>query len=492
MAEISERTDRIAKRERLTARGLNPYPPFSHRTHTLFECEESFSSLSQSQEYVRVAGRVRSIRRHGGSTFLVLEDGSGRLQIFVRKDEVLEGQYEIVKDFLDIGDFVDVAGPLFATKTGEKSVLAKELRLLSKALMPLPEQWHGLSDVEIRYRMRELDLLANPEVRKTFVTRSKLISSLRRFLDERGCLEVETPILQSIPGGANAKPFITHHNALDQDMYLRIAPELYLKRLIVGGFERVYEIGRLFRNEGIDHAHNPEFTSLELYWAFAESKEFFVKLHEELLRYAILESCGSLVIPHGAGFLDFGAEWPQKTFQEAVLEETGIDIDIHKTESALVSAVAKKKMKIDFAGCVGIGEHYDQIFKKAVRESIVQPTWIFDYPLELKPLAKSSPSDTTTSASMQLIVAGEEVINAYYNELNDPLEQRTRFREQEALRERGSEEAQFIDEEYLSSLEYGMPPTSGTGIGIDRLCAFLTNSRSVKEVILFPTLRRKD
>src|SRR3989344_5631741 len=311
---------------------------------------------------------------------------------------------------------------------------------------------------------------------------------MRRFVEERGFIECETPVLQDIAGGTNSKPFMTHHNALDMELYLRIATEIHLKRLIVAGLPKVYEIGRLFRNEGIDHAHNPEFTTIELYWAYTKPREFIGFL-EELMRYVINESVGKLEVSHGDRSIDFGSKWRQVTFRELVLEHSGIDIDDHKEPESLIACAKEKDLGIDWSKCVGMGDYYDQLFKKTARSQISEPTWVLDYPLELKPLANKSPSDPTKSASVQLIVEGDEIINAYYNELNDPLDQRQRFEEQERLREKGSEEAQRIDEQFLKSLEYGMPPTSGMGLGIDRLAMLLTNTDNIKEVILFPTLK---
>ncbi|MBI4239633.1 lysine--tRNA ligase [Candidatus Uhrbacteria bacterium] len=486
-----ERDVRIKKRDALVKKGLNPYPSIVQRTHTCRECFDQFETLSTEKKEVVVAGRVRSIRRHGGSTFVVLEDESERLQLFIRKDEVGDEQYAVLKDLIDMGDFLEGAGALFLTKTQEKTLHITKFRILAKALVPLPDQWYGLHDVETRYRHRELDLLSNLENRERFKVRSKLVSAMRRFLDERDFLEVETPILQPIPGGANARPFSTHHNALDADFYLRIAPELYLKRLIVGGFERVYEIGRLFRNEGIDHAHSPEFTSMELYWAYVPTRDAFIDFLEEMMHVIIMQSIGALRVNFEGGTIDFGCAWKRVSFREAVLDATGIDIDKYRTEEALVVAVKKKKLDIDFSNCVGVGEHYDQLFKKTARPAMKQPTWVFDYPIELKPLTKVAPDDPTKSASVQLIVEGFEIINAYYHELNDPLDQRKRFMEQETLRAHGSTEAHYLDNDFLLALEYGMPPTSGMGIGIDRLVCLLTNTPNVKDVILFPTLRLK-
>lgn len=486
-----ERAARRARLELLREKGIDPYPSTVERTHTLQELLDQFDDLAARSEKLTVVGRVRLIRKHGGLTFLHVQDTTATMQVALKRDALGDEAYDFFHETIDLGDFLQLTGTLFITKKGEQTILAASYVLLVKTLAPLPEKWHGLTDIEARYRERELDLLSNPHVRERFVKRSRFISSLRRFLDERGFMEVETPILQPIPGGANARPFITHHHALDADLYLRIAPELYLKRLLVGGFEKIYEIGRVFRNEGIDYAHNPEFTMLELYWSYANDRDIFIDFLEEMIHTITQETIGSLRVPFGEGQIDFSGHWPRKTFREAILDATGLDVDTLRDEHAVEQAVKARKLTVDFSGCIGLGEHLDQLYKKTTREKLVNPTWIFDYPIELKPLTKASPDDPTKSASVQLVVHGMEIVNAYYHELNDPLDQRARFEAQEALRERGSEEAQHIDEEFLEALEHGMPPTSGMGLGIDRFVAFLTDAPNLKEVILFPTLRPK-
>lgn len=487
-----EELDRLARLQQLREASIDPYPPSANRTHMVADFLERFKELEQGKTPVTLAGRIRLIRKHGGLTFLQIQDGSSTIQIALKKDVLGDDAYEQFHALLDVGDFFEATGTAFLTKKGEPTLMAQTYRLLAKSLLPLPEKWHGLSDIEMRYRERELDLIVHPDVRQRFITRSKLVSALRRFLDERGFMEVETPILQPIPGGANARPFVTHHHALDEDLYLRIAPEIYLKRLIIGGFEKVYEVGRSFRNEGIDYSHNPEFTSIELYWAFVPSAEAFVAFLEEIMRHIVEASTGSLQVPFDGGVINFAESWKKTTFREAILEACGIDIDAYDDEKRLGEDVASKGLQIDFSDCVGLGEHYDQLFKKTAREAMTEPTWVFDYPLELKPLANVSPQDAKKSASVQLIVHGVEIINAYYHELNDPLAQRERFMQQQGLRERGSEVAQPIDETFLRAMAHGMPPTSGMAIGIDRLMAFLTDAPNLKEVILFPTLRSKN
>lgn len=492
MPELSEELVRRQRLESLAANGVNAYPATTNRTHSIHAVLKSFDELHASHERVTIAGRAIAIRRLGALSFIRLDDGSSVMQAVVRKDDAGEEQYKLFASHADVGDIFEFTGEAFVTKTGERSILASSVAFLAKALRPLPEKWHGLQDIETRYRQRELDLIANPEVRQRFVVRSKLVASIRRFLDDHGFLEVETPMLQAIPGGANARPFITHHNALDSDLYLRIAPELYLKRLVVGGFEKVYEIGRCFRNEGIDYAHNPEFTMLEFYWAYAD-RESFISFIEELMVTAIADATGSTIVPNSeGGTIDFEAPWKRKTFREAILEATKIDIDQYRTPEALEKATSAAGLRIDFSKCVGLGEYYDELWKKTARPNIASPTWVFDYPVELKPLAKANPNDPTKSSAVQLVVQGAEIVNAYYHELNDPIDQRKRFEEQQQLREQGSEEAQWMDTDFLRALEQGMPPTSGMGLGIDRLVAFITGAPNLKESILFPTLRPKN
>jgi lysyl-tRNA synthetase class 2 len=476
---MDEREVRLGKLEALRAAGHEPYAVDARRDTTCGQVLASFEARLEAGKPVTLDGRVMAIRVHGGMVFADLEDESGRIQLLLKEDEIGEA-FVLFRDTIDPADFVEAIGVPYLTQRGEKSLKVSSWRILVKALLPLPEKWHGLQDVETRFRQRELDLISNPEVRERFRVRSKLVSSLRGFLDERGFLEVETPMLQTIPGGANARPFVTHHNTLDIDLYLRIAPELYLKRLIVGGFEKVYEVGRCFRNEGIDTMHNPEFTMMELYWAYV-GKEEFITMIEEMLSHMVKTSLGK----------EFGAPFPRLTFREAILNETGVDIDELKDEKDVIAAVKKAKVKVDFKKSVGLGEYLDELYKKTARAKLVGPVWVLDYPIEMKPLANRVPGSPKKSATAQLIVQGSEIVNAYYHELHDPIDQRERFEEQQALAEKGSEEAQRMDTGFLDALEHGMPPTSGFGIGIDRLTAILTEAPSLKEVILFPTLRPK-
>jgi lysyl-tRNA synthetase, class II len=492
MASLEEiRKARLEKLELLKSQGVDPYPVDPKQEITVLEAGERFNELEEGKS-VYMVGRILSLREQGKLIFLDFDDGTGRFQALLRKGEpTSEEAFELFEKAFDIGDFIELKGTLFLTKSSQKTILVEDLRMLSKSLRPLPEKWHGLQDVEMRFRERELDILSDPEVKERFVVRSKVVSSMRRFLDDKGFLEFETPVLQTIPGGANARPFVTHHNALDIDLYLRIATEIHLKRLIVAGYPKVYEIGRLFRNEGIDHAHNPEFTTLEMYWAYV-GKEEYLSFLEGLMKHVVQSSVGSDKIPYKDTQIDFSEAWPRLTFREAVLEASGIDIDTYSDTAELEKAVKEKGLDVDFSNAIGLAEYFDQLFKKTARAAITKPTWILDYPLPLKPLANRSPDDSTKSASAQLIIHGDEIINTYYHELHDPIDQRERFIEQEKFREEGSEEAQRIDEQFIKSLEYGMPPTSGVGIGIDRLVMLLTNTENVKEVIAFPTLRPKE
>lgn len=485
---LEETQVRLEKLEKLKALGMNPYAVKTHRDTTVDDLLASFEEWSTSGRACVIAGRILSVRVHGGMMFADLMDGTGKFQIAFKEDEIGGEAFGQFRDLVDPGDIVEIRGTLFTTKRGEKSLNVAAWNMLTKALLPLPEKWHGLQDIEKRYRHRELDLIANPEVKERFLIRSKLVASLRRFLADKDFIEVETPVLQPIPGGANARPFVTHHHALDIDLYLRIAPELYLKRLLVGGFEKVFEIARCFRNEGIDYAHNPEFTQIELYWAYAD-KEAFFSVMEEMLMAMCIDALGTTDIIGEQGEFSFAAPFKRMTFREAVLEASGIDIDAYENVDALKKAVKNAGLDVDFSKAIGLGEHLDELYKKTARTKLKGPIWVLDYPIEMKPLAGRSPEDPNKSATAQLIVGGAEIVNAYYHELHDPVDQRKRFEEQQKLAEEGSEEAQRMDEEFLEAIEHGMPPACGMGMGIDRLTAVLTAAHSLKEVILFPTLR---
>jgi len=487
MAELEERAHRIAKLNRLGEQGIDAYPADSARTATCADALTHFEEWAEAGRSLTLAGRLKTIRRHGGSLFANLEDGSEALQIFLSRDEVGEEQFDIFAECIDPGDFIEVTGTLFLTKRGERTLAGKSFRVLTKALLPLPEKWHGLSDVEIRYRQRYLDLVANPEIRSIFSTRSLIIKTIRRFFEDSGFMEVETPTLQLIPGGALARPFTTHHHALDTDMYLRVAPELFLKRLIVGGYERVFEFARCFRNEGIDHTHNPEFTMLEAYMAYANYQDI-MRLIEELFVVMGKEVFKDGKVAFEDTTISLAGPFPRVSFREAILEAAGLDLDLFPTAKELAPEAEKRGIAVD--STMGKGKIADELYKKFVRATIIQPTFVIDYPVELSPLAKRKTDNPAYVERFQLVMARAEVVNAF-SELNDPQDQLARFEDQQKNKEQGDDEAHPIDMDYVTALEHGMPPTGGLGIGIDRLVSLLTNSHSLKEVILFPTLRPK-
>lgn len=488
MKTIKEiRKNRLEKIGKIAKIQSTAYPEKTKRTHQIKEVLSSFSSLSKTKKEVILVGRMKSLRGHGGSTFLDIVDGSGKIQAFLRKDRVGEKKYDFFLDVFDVGDFLELRGTLFITKKGQKTLEVADYKLLAKSLLPLPEKWHGLKDVEERFRKRYLDLVFNPDVKKSFELRSKIIKEIRGFMDKKGFLEVETPSLQPLYGGASAKPFKTHLNALDMDLYLRIAPELYLKRLLVGGFEKVYEIGKCFRNEGMDRSHNPEYTHFEFYWAYSDHKDL-MKFIEEMFVMVIKNTLGRLEIEYKGKKINFKAPWLRVEFDKFLKKETGIDFyDIN--EEAMKKEAKKLGVKTDKRD--GKIEIADKIFKKYCQPKIWNPTFIIHHPLEAKPLAKSLEKNPSKSASLQLIVANWELINAYA-ELNDPVEQKKRFESQEKLFKSGLEDAQRVDEDYIEALEYGMPPTGGFGMGVDRFISLLTNAHSLREVILFPTMKNKE
>ena len=492
ITNANDKDEIVARQERLKRarrQKINPYPPTAFRSHTLAAAGQTFEHLEKSGAEITVVGRIKSIRNHGGSTFLHLEDGSSSLQLYAKEDQLQKKSYQIFVDLLDVGDFIQAAGMAFKTKRGEPTLLIKDWKLLAKALAPLPEKWHGLQDIEVRFRKRYLDLIANPEVRRLFLVRREVIKTIRSFLDNRGYLEVETPILQPIPGGANARPFVTHHNSLNTDLYLRIAPELYLKRLIIGGFERVYEIGRCFRNEGIDWAHNPEFTQVELYRAYGDYESMMEETEDLMLE--LLSSIGSnTVISYQGKEISFSRPFKRLTFRNALIKYAKLDIEKYPNQASLYKKAKALGLK-DITTRDGRGKLCDELYKEFVRKHLVQPTFITDHPVELSPLAKQKEKDPRYVERFQLVLGeGLEMCNAF-SELNDPEEQRARFVAQQKLRAKGDEEAQPIDEDFIEALSHGMPPTVGIGMGIDRLVSLLTDSRNIKEVILFPTLRPK-
>ena len=485
---LEEEIVRREKAAKLREAGIDPYPPSTARDATCAEAVSRFDAWGAEGKSVTLAGRLRSIRAHGGAAFADLTDESGKLQLHIKSDVIGVPSFELFAAMIDLGDFIEASGTLFITKRGEKTLEVKSWRPLAKALLPLPEKWHGLSDVEVRYRKRHLDLVANEEVRNLFRTRSLIVRTIRDFMHAEGFMEVETPILQTQAGGASARPFVTHHNALDMDLQLRIAPELHLKRLIVGGFEKVFEIARCFRNEGISFQHNPEFTQIEFYWAYA-TYEDLMTLTERLVSGVVAATQGGkMTVERDGVTLDFTAPFPRRTFYDLVKEGTGIDLEKIRTEDDLKDAMEERKLKIDVDGLFGYGEMVDALYKTYVRPKIVQPTFVIDYPAEMIPLAKRKPDQPDRIATVQLLVQGIEVTKAY-NELNDPLEQEARFSEEAKKKEAGSGEAMPADADFVEALKYGMPPTAGFGMGIDRLTALLTGAHSIKEVILFPTLR---
>jgi lysyl-tRNA synthetase class 2 len=487
MATIDEiRKARQKKLEALKKALILPYPGKTKRTHQISAALKDFGSLSRLKKEVILVGRIRSQRTHGGSAFLDIEDGTGKIQAFLKKDSLGEKGFEFFFDNFDIGDFVELRGVLFKTKKKEKTIEVRDFKMLAKSLLPLPEKWHGLKDIEERFRKRYLDLIFNPEVKKKFETRSKIIKGIRGFLEKEGFLEVETPILQPIYGGAKAKPFKTHLNALDVDLYLRIAPELYLKRILVGGIEKVYEIGRVFRNEGIDRYHSPDYTHLEFYWAYADYKDLMC-LVEKMFVDLVKQVSGSLEIEYEGKKVKFKTPWPRVEFSQILRKYTKINF-----EEINLGALKKEAGKLGIKPEKGEGkpEIADRIYKKYCQPKIWNPTFLINHPLGVFPLAKPLDDNSSKLASLQLVVAGWELALGF-SELNDPLEQKKRFEEQEKNFKAGLAEAQRMDNDFLAALEYGMPPAVGFGLGIDRLTALLTNSHSLREVILFPTMKPK-
>jgi lysyl-tRNA synthetase class 2 len=487
---LEQRNFKLAELKRL---GYDPYPHKFDYTHTVGQLRASFDSISaaeleEKKQPVRVCGRILSLRPHGKAGFMDLSDGEHRVQVYVRKDFVGPENFELFKLF-DLGDIIGVEGAVFRTHTGELTISATKVCHLSKNLLPLPEKWHGLTDVEIRYRQRYVDLIVNPDVRSVFVKRSRIVREIRNFLDERGYLEVETPVLQAVAGGALARPFHTHHNALDIELYLRIALELYLKRLIVGGIPKVYELSRIFRNEGISTHHNPEFTMLEFYQAYSDYSDL-MDLSQELLTKVAETVTGSRQVPFGEHVLDFD-NWQRLSMKEAILKFWP-DPSTAPSEADLLSLEKLRELAnslhAHFEPTDGPGKLLAVLFETVAEDHLIQPTIIYDYPTEVSPLSKTKPDDPTMVERFELYIAGMEIANAY-SELNDPLDQRNRFEEQLKARNRGDEEAHDMDHDYVRALSYGMPPTAGEGIGIDRLTMVLTNSQSIRDVILFPLLR---
>jgi lysyl-tRNA synthetase class 2 len=485
---MEEREVRLEKLRAWRAEGVNPYPTRAARTHTIQETLEQFDELQAAEQELTLVGRIVLSRDMGKTTFMHIEDGSGRIQVYFKRDDLGDQAYTGVRR-LDNGDFIETTGHLFVTHKGERTLKVHRFRLLSKALQPLPAKYHGLQDVELRYRKRYLDLIANRnEVLPIFVTRSRLISAMRQYLDAQGFLEVETPTLQRLYGGATARPFVTHHNALDRDFYLRIADELYLKRLIAGGIERVYEICKDFRNEGIDRTHQPEFTMLECYQAYGDY-ESMMRLVEEMIAEAAIKVKGSTRFTYRDFEVNVEPPWQRIPLRAAIAEFTGIDVDRYPEREALVEAMLTRGYEVDEK--LGWGRLVDDLKGQMMKKGLPplrQALFLTDYPLDVSPLAKQKEDDANTVERFQPFIAGFELGNAY-TELNDPLEQRARFEDQARQRAHGDEEAQMLDEDYLEALEHGMPPTGGLGIGVDRLAILFTDQETIRDVILFPTLR---
>ncbi|HBU91325.1 MULTISPECIES: lysine--tRNA ligase [Bacillus] len=479
------------KMNKMREEGIDPFGERYDRSHQsaqiIAEYDEfSKEDLEEKSAQVTIAGRMMTKRGKGKAGFAHIQDLEGQIQIYVRKDSVGEEAYELFKSS-DLGDIIGVTGAVFKTNVGELSIKATSFEVLTKALRPLPDKYHGLKDVEQRYRQRYLDLIVNPESKQTFIMRSKIIQSMRRYLDSKGYLEVETPTMHSIPGGASARPFITHHNALDMPLYMRIAIELHLKRLIVGGLEKVYEIGRVFRNEGVSTRHNPEFTMIELYEAYADYKDI-MNLTENLIAHIAEEVLGTTTIQYGEDEIDLKPEWKRLHMVEAVKEATGVDFWQEMSVEEAKQHAADHGIEI--TKNMTVGHIINEFFEQKVEETLVQPTFIYGHPVEISPLAKKNPEDPRFTDRFELFIVRREHANAF-TELNDPIDQRERFEAQLKEREEGNDEAHLMDDDFVEALEYGMPPTGGLGIGIDRLIMLLTNSPSIRDVLLFPQMRNR-
>ncbi len=493
MEELTEiQRIRHEKLTQIIELGVNPYPPVFQRQHLAGDIINNFNLYENKS--VALAGRIMAIRKHGRAAFYHIMDSSGRIQLYIRQDHVGEKRYELF-NLLDIGDIIGANGEVFKTRTGEITVLVKDFQLLSKAIRPLPivkekievgerTVYDEFSDKEMRYRQRYVDLIVNPDVREVFIKRTNIIKTFRKFLEDKGYLEVETPILQPLYGGATARPFITHHKTLDIDLYLRIADELYLKRLIVGGFDGVFEFGKDFRNEGIDRFHNPEFTMLELYVAY-QDYHFMMELVESMISFTVNEVLGTSKVVYQGNEIDFTPPWPRRKMGEVLKEYTGHEI-IGQNKQELLSIA--KQLNVSIEAGAEIGNIIDEIFSELVEFHLIQPTFIIDYPIELSPLAKKHRSSNGLVERFECFIAGKEICNAF-SELNDPIDQRQRFEQQVEYLRCGDEEAHVMDEDFIRSLEYGMPPTAGIGVGIDRVVMLLTDSPSIRDVIFFPHMR---
>ncbi|MBA2940962.1 lysine--tRNA ligase [Paenibacillus sp. CGMCC 1.16610] len=479
------------KLDELRGLGVDPFGSKYVRTHTTQEIltayqDKTKEELDEENHEVSIAGRIMQKRGMGKASFAHIQDITGKIQIYVREDALDANKYKAF-DLLDLGDMVGVQGVVFKTKTGETSIKVKSLEVLTKSLLPLPDKFHGLSDVELRYRQRYVDLIMNQDVQQTFIQRSRIIQSMRRYLDSLGYLEVETPTLHSVAGGASARPFNTHHNALDMQLHMRIAIELHLKRLIVGGLEKVYEIGRVYRNEGISTRHNPEFTMIELYEAYADYKDI-MKLTEELIAHIAQEVLGTTSIPYGDHVVDLAVGWRRISMVDAVKEVKGVDFGVQMTNEEAHRLAKEHNVPVE--PHMTFGHILNQFFETFVEETLIQPTFIYGHPLEISPLAKKNPEDPRFTDRFELFIVAREHANAF-TELNDPIDQRERFEAQLREKEQGNDEAHEMDEDFIRALEYGMPPTGGLGIGIDRLVMLLTNAPSIRDVLLFPLMRER-
>jgi len=490
MEELSELLmQRRRKVDALWEAGVNPYPNDFRPIHTSADILAAYGDKEQidpNETNFVVAGRILARRSFGKAAFIQLQDRKGRIQIYVKKDEIGEDAFASFETF-DIGDIIGVEGYPFRTKTGELSLHARLIRLLVKSLLPLPEKFHGLTDVETRYRQRYVDLIVNPEVREIFIKRSRIVNLIRSFMTDRDFLEVETPMMHQIPGGATARPFITHHNTLDMDLYLRVAPELYLKRLVVGGLERVFEINRNFRNEGISVRHNPEFTMMEFYQAYA-TYEDLMDFTEELFCHVAQELLGTLAFSNQGLTISFERPWKRLTVRDAILAYG--DIEAKQLDDRDLALAYARSIGLALPDRIGYGKLMMEIFEEVAEHKLIQPTFITAYPTEVSPLSRKSDLDPDIVDRFELIIAGREIANAF-SELNDPIDQKERFLAQVAEKDKGDEEAHYMDEDYVRALEYGLPPTAGEGIGIDRLVMLLTDSPSIRDVILFPQLRKE-
>ena len=475
---------RREKLARLQEEGKDPFTITKfNTTHNSKQIKDNYEQLEEKT--VTIAGRIMAKRIMGKASFCHIQDGEGKIQSYVSINDLGEESYKQFKED-DIGDIIGITGFVFKTKTGEISIHAKEVTLLSKSLRPLPEKFHGLKDMDLRYRQRYVDLIVNPEVKDTFLKRTAIIKEIRNILDEKGYMEVETPILNTIAGGASARPFITHHNTLDMDMYLRIANELYLKRLIVGGFEKVYEMGRMFRNEGMDVKHNPEFTNIELYAAYQDYHDM-MDITEEIISKVAQKVLGTTKITYQGTEIDLTPSWKRISMIDAIKEVTGVDFNNIETDEEAKKVANELNVELDELKLTR-GEIISQVFEAKVEDTLVQPTFIYDYPVEVSPLTKKKPSDPRLTERFEVFIGGREYGNAY-SELNDPIDQYERFKKQVEAREAGDEEANMMDDDFVTALEYGMPPTGGLGIGVDRLIMLLTDSASIRDIVLFPTMK---